>query len=199
MANGVASMNGLDYAIVALIAVGALYGFSRGAMRMITSALSLIGGLYVASLYYAPVGNWAFRAFGVGQAAGQVVGYVAVFVAAFVAIEIAGNAAIRFLHLVHMGWIDRLVGGAVGGALSAFALGLLVMLLTLLLPANAELLGKSRLAPGLLAYNDAVLAYIPARVKQDYQAKRAQLFNLWQREAASALPAISRATSSPTP
>ena len=45
-------MNGLDLAILAIIGLGALSGLSRGALRMATSILALVFGIYAASVYY---------------------------------------------------------------------------------------------------------------------------------------------------
>ena len=58
MITGMGPMNGLDYAIIAAIAVGALYGLSRGALRMLTSVLSLVVAVYVASIKYEWVAGW---------------------------------------------------------------------------------------------------------------------------------------------
>ena len=52
-------MNGLDYVAVALLAIGAIYGLQRGALRMVTSAVSLVAAIYFASLYYARAGTFA--------------------------------------------------------------------------------------------------------------------------------------------
>jgi membrane protein required for colicin V production len=181
--NGLGTFNGLDFAIAGAVALGVVYGVSRGAMRMLTSALSLIGGLYVASIYYAIVAGWVHRALGVGPTAASIIGYIAVFVVVFIAIEMAGNVIISLLQLVHMGWIDRIVGAAFGGAIAAVILGFAVMLMMFLLPANAELIKNSRLAPALLAYNESLLDYIPPQIKQDYEDKRARLLAMWQNQA----------------
>ena len=45
-------MNGLDFAIVIALSVGAIYGLSHGAIRMLTSVVALFGGIYFASIYY---------------------------------------------------------------------------------------------------------------------------------------------------
>ena len=135
-----ANLNGLDYAIITVIGLGTkIYGFSRGALRMVTSLLSLVGGLYAASLYHGAAANLAGREFGAGAATARILGYVAVFVLVFLAIEIAGNIVIRLVQLVRMGWIDRLIGGAAGAALAAIALGFTIMAMMVLLPARAEI------------------------------------------------------------
>ncbi|MGH7906055.1 MAG: CvpA family protein, partial [Candidatus Binataceae bacterium] len=186
MAAGLGSMNGLDYAIIGLVALGAIYGISRGALRMITSALSLIGGFYIASAYYLTIAAFFQHAFYLGSTAAGVIGYVIIFIAVFAAIEIAGGIVIRLLHQVNMGWVDRLIGGTLGAGIAAAILGFVVMILTVTVPVKANLLSHSVLAPNLLAYNDAVVRYIPEQLKTDYQDKRAQLAAIWRRGSARA-------------
>ncbi|HVB81682.1 MAG TPA: CvpA family protein [Candidatus Binataceae bacterium] len=178
-----ASMNGLDYAIIAVIGLGTIYGLSRGALRMVTSLLSLIGALYAASLYHSAAASFANREFGAGSATARIIGYIAVFVLVFLAIELAGNIVIRLVHAVQMGWIDRLIGGLSGAAVAAIALGFVIMAMMLLLPARAEILKDSILAPQLLAWDNALLDRVPPELKAQYEARRAEFVKLWQAQA----------------
>lgn len=178
-----ANMNGLDYLIIAVIGLGMIYGFSRGALRMVTSLLSLVGGLYAASLYHDAAASLANREFGAGSATARIVGYVAVFVLVFLAIEMAGNIVIRLIQAVRMGWIDRLIGGISGAALAAIALGFAIMAMMVLLPARAEILRDSQLTPDLLAWDNELLACIPPELKAQYEARRADFMRLWQEQA----------------
>jgi membrane protein required for colicin V production len=181
--NLAASMNGLDYAIIAVIGLGTIYGLARGALRMLTSLLSLIGGLYAASLYHSEAASLANQQLGVGSATGRIIGYIAVFVLVFLAIEVLGNMIIRLIQLVRMGWIDRLIGGVTGAAVATVALGFTIMAMMVLLPARAEILKDSRLAPDLLAWNDALLERIPPELKAQFEARRAEFVRLWQAQA----------------
>lgn len=178
-----ANLNGLDYTIIAVIGLGAIYGFSRGALRMVTSLLSLIGGLYAASLYHGAAADFAGREFGAGAATARIIGYVAVFVLVFLAIEIVGNMTIRLVQLVRMGWIDRLIGGAAGAALATIALGFAIMAMMVLLPARAEILKNSQLAPELLTWDNRLLDCIPPELKAQYESRRADFMALWEAQA----------------
>ncbi|HTW88933.1 MAG TPA: CvpA family protein [Candidatus Binataceae bacterium] len=175
-----ANLNGLDYTIIAVIGLGVIYGFSRGALRMVTSLLSLIGGLYAASLYHGAAADIAGREFGAGTATARIIGYVAVFVLVFIAIEIVGNMVIRLVQLVRMGWIDRLIGGAAGAALATIALGFVIMAMMVLLPPRAEILKNSQLAPELLNWDNRLLDRIPPELKEQYESRRADFMALWR-------------------
>lgn len=181
--NPTASLNGLDYAIITIVGLGAIYGFSRGALRMITSLLSLVGGLYAASLYHEAASRVAGRELGADSTTARILGYIAVFVLVFLAIEIAGNLVIRIVQLVRMGWIDRLIGGAAGAAIAGIALGFAIMAMMMLLPARAEILRESTLAPDLLAWDNALIDCIPPELKARYEARRDDFLALWKAQA----------------
>lgn len=172
-------MNGLDYAIIVLVSIAAIHGLSRGALRMVTSAVSLIAGVYFALLYYRQAAGLIRLYLGGNPAADAVGGYLAVFAIVFAAVAFAGNSATKLLRVVHLGWADRLLGGALGAALASVVVGLGVMLLTAMLPPDAALLRESRLAPKLLVYNRALVRYIPDEVKQTYELRHAELVRYW--------------------
>src|ERR1700680_4385277 len=111
-------MNGLDNAIVCVAIFGAVYGASRGVLRMVTSAPSLAAGVYFASLYHAAAGAKIEALVGphgyhLGANVIAVLGYIAVFATVFAGVETAGNLLIRIFHAVHLNWADRLGGSVV--------------------------------------------------------------------------------------
>jgi len=172
-------MNGLDYAILALIGFGALYGLARGALRMATSILSTVIGLYAASEWYGQAGALAQRHLGTSPTVSPIIGYAAVFAIAFIAIEYAGGRLVTLVNIVHLSWIDRVCGALFGAAIAAVFAGLDILVLTAILPISPPLLRNSQLAPRVLAYNQALLAYIPPQVKHMYENKRDDLYRYW--------------------
>src|SRR5258708_22360966 len=85
------AMNGLDYLAVALFVIGAIYGLQRGALRMVTSVVSLAAAIYFASLYYTRAGAFAETQLSTSHTVGAVIGYVAVFALIFSAVEMIGD------------------------------------------------------------------------------------------------------------
>jgi membrane protein required for colicin V production len=192
-------MNGLDYLIIALASLGAIYGISRGALRMVTSVVSLLAGLYVASLHYSWASAIAQSQLGVGPTTAAALGYAVVFAAVFVAVEFAGSFAGRVLRTVHLGWVDRLGGGALGAGIACAVAGLCAMVMAAVLPVEAPLLRQSQLAPYVLRYTEVLIGYVPAKVKDAYFRKRADLFRYWvKRTAAAASTAVPSPSASHT-
>ena len=174
-----AGLNGLDYAILAIVAVSALHGLTRGALRMLTSILSLVLGIYTASIYYGQAAALAQRYFATSPTVSAIVGYAAVFIAVFLLIEMAGNRLIQLIRIVNLSWLDRLGGAIVGAIIGVVLAGLVVVAMTAALPAESSILVKSELAPQVVGYNHELLGFIPAQVAQMFEQKRAELFRDW--------------------
>jgi membrane protein required for colicin V production len=172
-------MNGLDFAIVIALSVGAIYGLSHGAIRMLTSVVALFGGIYFASIYYPGAGRLIEQQFGTNPTEASVIGYIVLFAALFFVIEIIGTMLMRMLHIVHLSWADRLVGAAIGATVVAIGAGFLVTMMAVVLPSDAQILRDSRLAPRLLLYNQELVRFIPQDVKQAYETKRAEIIRSW--------------------
>jgi membrane protein required for colicin V production len=192
-------MNGLDYAIIVLVALGALYGLSQGALRMLTSIASVGCGIYFASLYYQSAAHVAGSQFGLSPLASAAVGYIVLFAAVFASIEIVGRLAMQLVHVVHLSWADRLAGSVLGAAMMAVVAGFTVMVLTALLPPGAPLLRNSTLAPRLLAYNRALVDYLPDEAKTAFEIKQAELESYWARGLAKSKAPGASPQASPTP
>lgn len=192
-------MNGLDYVTIAVLSVGAIYGLRRGALRMVTSVVSLAAAIYVASLYYAKAGAIAQTQFSVQESVGAVIGYIAVFALIFAAVEIIGTGAIRLIHVVHMSSLDRLVGALLGGGVAASLMGLAMMLMAAVMPPDAEILRNSRMVPMLLAYNEAIIDFIPGEMRVAYQRNRDDLMKSWVLNAMKGASPAPSPAASPTP
>lgn len=188
-----AGMNGLDYAILAIVGIGALSGLTRGALRMATSILALVLGIYAASVYYQRAAAIAHQDLATSPTMSAVIGYAAVFAIVFIAIEYAGGRVIRLAQIIHLNWIDRLAGGVLGASIGAILAGLVVVAMTAVLPPNPALLRDSKLAPRVLGYNQVLMAYVPAQVKITYEEKRAELYRQWVIKAESPTPSPSPA------
>jgi len=180
-----AGMNWLDYALIIIIGLSVLHGLSHGVLRMLTSILSFIMGIYGASVWHGQVGRLAQSRLGTSPVTSDIIGYVAVFLLVFLAVEIVGQRIIALAALVHLNLLDRLAGAAFGAVLGVIFAGLNVFLLTTLLPANYPLLQNSKLAPEILSYDQRLLGYVPPQMKQAFQDKRDQLARSWKAKRSS--------------
>jgi membrane protein required for colicin V production len=190
-----AGLNHLDYAIVAIIALGAFYGLTRGVLRMATSLLSVGLGLIAASTWYQPASAVVEPHMPSNPSLATVIGFIAVFLIVAAAIEFVGRRIVRLAHIINLNWLDRLGGAIFGAALAAAFAGIDVVLLTAVLPPDSMLLRESLLAPRVLAFNDSMLACVPAQVKDLYEQKHKELIHYWSAQKENPAPASERAKS----
>jgi len=174
-----AGFNGLDYAILAIIALVALHGLTRGALRMATSILSLVLGVYTASIYYGQAAALAQRYLATSPAVSAIIGYAVVFLAVFLLVEMAGSRIIQLIRVIRLNWLDRLCGGIAGAIIGAVLAGLVVVAMTAALPMESPILTHSKLAPEVLGYDKQLLGFMPLQVERMYDEKRAELFRDW--------------------
>ncbi len=192
-------MNGLDYVIIIAVAIGGLHGLRRGALGMITSVVSLLAGIYLASEYYERAAAIAGRLLGTSPNVSAVIGYIAVFAIVFIVVNAAGGFVAGVLYTIHLGWLDNLAGAAVGAAIVAIICGLAVMLMAAVLPSDAELLRDSKIAPILLTYEESLVAMIPGEVKDVYERHRDDLMRYWIETTLKAREATASPSATPSP
>jgi membrane protein required for colicin V production len=174
-----AGMNWLDFALLIIIGLSVVHGLSHGALRMLTSILSFVLGIYGAWMWHRYASALAQSHLGTSPVSSDIIGYAAIFLLVFVAVELVGQRLIALAEFVHLNLLDRLAGAALGMVLGAIFAGLNIVLLTALLPPNYPLLQNSELAPKILSYDQKLVEYVPPQVKQVYQDKRDQLARYW--------------------
>jgi membrane protein required for colicin V production len=172
-------MNGLDYLILAAIGLGAIFGSARGILRIASSLVALVAAVYLAALYSQAAGGYLAHAFSMRPETGAVLGYIVIFLAVMIIVAWAGAKIAALIRAVHMSWADRLGGALVGAALGALLAGLIVVVATVTLPADAPLIRQSQLAPRLLDFSHDLAGFIPAQVRDAYYYRESQLITYW--------------------
>ncbi len=106
-------MNILDWVLLALFVVGALWGYKSG---LIDGLLTLVA-VYVAMVLS---GQFAGRIVGMftdsieSDALSTAIGYVVIFVLVFLAARIVGKIVRGTMKVLFLGWVDKLGGLALG-------------------------------------------------------------------------------------
>ncbi len=178
-------MNGLDYLIVAIVALSALHGYARGILRIASSLIALVAAAYFSSIYSPVAGAGLARAFGLRAASGNALGYVVIFLAVMILVAWAGGKLAELIRAVHMSWADRLGGSVIGAALGALVAGLMVVAATLTLPADTPAIRNSELAPRLLQYTHDLAGFVPSEIRDEYYRRESQVIGYWQAHKAT--------------
>jgi membrane protein required for colicin V production len=184
-------LNALDYAIVAIVSFGALYGLSRGAIRMVASILSIILAIAAASAWYGRVGSLAQEHLNTSPTVSAIIGYAVTFLAVAALVGTAGQRIVRLAHVINLNLIDRFGGAVFGAALAAVFAGVDLLILAAVLPPDSSLIRDSRLAPRVLAYNEALETFVPPEMKELFQRKYDDLVRYWngQNQSPAGTPA----------
>ena len=191
-------MNGLDYAIVIIIVVGALAGLRQGMIGMFTSTIALVAAVFIASVYYPAAGTFVVHQFGANPTVASAIGFFALFGLVFVGIEVLGTMLTQLLYEASLGWANRLMGAIVGAGIAAAIMGLVVMMLAAVLPTDAAILRNSRLSASLMVYDQELVRFIPVNLKQAYEEKRAALVRYWIESEARLIENMAAPQPSPT-
>jgi membrane protein required for colicin V production len=179
-------MNGLDYLILGLIGLGAMRGSAGGVLRIASSLIGLIAGVYLASVYNHEAGEFLERALTLRPEVASALGYVAIFLAVMVTVAWGGARLTELIQVVHLTWADRLGGALVGAALGTLVAGFVVVILTAAMPAEASLVRRSRLAPNVLEFNHVLAGFVPHDIRDAYMRREAQLIQYWQEHRSDA-------------
>jgi uncharacterized membrane protein required for colicin V production len=187
-------MNGLDYLILVMIALGAIHGSSRGILRIASSLIALVAAVYLASLYSHRAGAYLTHAFSVRPGTGTALGYLIIFLTVMVVVAWGGSKLAELIRAVHMSWVDRLGGAVVGAAFGALVAGLVVVVVTVMLPVNAPFVRQSELAPRVLDYCHDLAGFVPEEVRDAYYYRESQLITYWNEHKTTAPPGSAPAT-----
>ncbi len=105
----------LDLITVLLVAYGFYQGFNKGLIKTVFSTLSLIVGI-VAALKLSPILiNVLQNTFNINPAINFVIGFVLTFIMVMALIRFIGNKLDKLMKTIHIGGVNKILGGAVLG------------------------------------------------------------------------------------
>jgi membrane protein required for colicin V production len=166
-------MNWLDITIVGIIALFTLVGFSRGLVSQIFSIAALLGGLVIGFIFYDVLGDVFIRERLVeNKSVANVGGFIVLTFAAYVIIQTAGWLTTRLIGTLHLSWLNRICGGAVGAVMGAVTAFLLSSCLSLFYTQQDPIFKRSALLPYL---NEAALVAkdaLPEDFEKSFNAAR---------------------------
>lgn len=160
-------MNILDLVIAALCIGFAVYGIFQGIVRQAFS----LGGLILGHLAGVHYGAAAQNRLSLDFSHSEVVAYVLVFVITYVLVRLGGFLVERLVRASALSGSDRFAGMVMGFAKGVLLSVLLVFLLVILLPPDAPLVARSKLAPTAVTGARVVEKVFPRRWREAFDAK----------------------------
>lgn len=121
-------MNGLDYILIAIIALAALRCWFRGIIGEVLSMAAVIGGLLAGIFFYRSFGQWLNTIFDFGGFA-LIAGFIAAFAIVFIVVKIVEKSIRGVLENLNLDILDRLLGFLFGAFEGIIVSAIVIMLL----------------------------------------------------------------------
>ncbi len=165
-------LNYIDPVIVILLVWAFYRGFTRGLIVMVASFAALIAGVWGAVRFSEAVGDWLVNTMNVTSPYIHLVSFTITFIGIAIGINILAHLLTRFVDIIALGFINRLLGSVFGVLTMAFFLSVFFLILNAFNEIYAflpeEQLSRSilynrvaNLAPGIFPF----LRNIPAEIK----------------------------------
>lgn len=119
-------MQTIDIIIAALLVIGLIGGLRDGVVKQVAGLAGLIGGLLIGRAFYVPVGEWLAAVFGMSAEVAHITAFILILIVVPLLFSLAGWLVSKILHAICLGWINRLLGGAVGILKSALLVGVII-------------------------------------------------------------------------
>lgn len=153
-------MNLLDLGIIIILLLVVLRGYYRGLFQEISVIVGLLGGILAAAHLYkglaAKLGPWIKD-----PLYGQIIAFVVILVIVYWLARLIGYMVKRALSFLYLGGLDRVLGGAFALAKGMLVLGLLLTMITVVVPKDSRLLKESTTAPYLKSFYNRALKLLP--------------------------------------
>lgn len=172
-------MNLLDIAILIIVTLTTIRGFSRGIIQEAATILGLIASFFLASLYYQDLAFWSDRLYPNHKTLLSLFSFVLIFILCIFFFNFLAIIARKAIRLVLLGWMDRTLGGLFGLIKGAVIIFILVTILTVFYPKSGPVVEDSRFFPSTLSLTEKLASLIPFKIRDDFLEKKEALENFW--------------------
>lgn len=97
-----------------MLLIGLISGLRDGLVKQIAGLAGLIGGLLLGRAFYMPVGELLIDTFGMSVQVAQVTAFILILIIIPLLFSLVGWLVSKLLSIICLGWVNRLLGGAVG-------------------------------------------------------------------------------------
>lgn len=167
----------LDVVCGTIIAVSTGFALTKGLAREILSLLSLVLGFVLAVAGYHRVARW-FSDFTRTESVAEFLGFLTIFVGVIALGALAAFLVNRFIKAASIEWIDRILGG-IFGFLRGWVVASIIVLALIAFPVRENPVGKSILAPYLLAGARGAVFLVPQELKDRFNKEYQKVLQVW--------------------
>jgi len=171
-------MNALDILFVIVLGFFLFRGIYRGMILEIASIAGLVAGFITANLLYLQAYPWVQEIIG-NEDWAQVVSYLGIFLLTMAVVAFMALMLRSLLRMIMLGWLDRLGGGVLGLIKAGLICTLALLLLTVFLPPDNEMVSGSRIAPFIMDLSKSLAEYLPRELREDFADKIQSMAGTW--------------------
>ncbi|MCU0253241.1 MAG: CvpA family protein [Acidobacteria bacterium] len=164
-------MTPLDAVLVAILVMALGCGLWKGFVRMALGTAGVVVSTTLA-MHWAGLGPQWFRGIIGSREVARGAAFALVFALGMLATALVTWGAHRLLRAAHVGWLDRLAGGAVGLLGAAFVLAALFVGLSVFVPGLVPAARGSAIAPFLWRVADLTALILPPPLAAEYHTLR---------------------------
>jgi membrane protein required for colicin V production len=162
--------------VAASVFSGLRTGFARAAVGTVALLLASVAGLWL----YGSAGGW-LRDYVNHKSVANFVGFCLVFFAVIGVGVLVGHVLAKLFKWVGLGWLDRLMGGALGllrGVL--FAMVLILAMCSFSRQPPPASITASRFAPYIIDASSVMAAAAPRELKDGFDESYRRVKRLWE-------------------
>jgi membrane protein required for colicin V production len=117
-------LNPVDFALIAILIVGFIWGFRKGLVYMVFSLIAIIGGIFAGGKL-APIIVPHIFSEQYGQV-GYIVLFIIIFILVYFVIKKLSHLLENVLEFMELEWLDSLLGGVLGLAQLLIIVGIIL-------------------------------------------------------------------------
>lgn len=122
--------------VLGLVVLMTIWGAIQGLVRQAGDLLALVVGVVMANLTGPAVTSWFINSTEYSSLTCQITSYMGIFLVVTIAVRIVVGFVKILTDKVHMGWVDSLLGGALGALKTILIVSVLLNVAMLLLKDN---------------------------------------------------------------
>ena len=151
-------MNWLDIVIIVVAVLSGIWGLRQGIIKTVFGIAGLIGGIVLAGRYYDELAALLSSS---GATWVNIAAYAIILIATLIVAGVIGRLVAKLVHLVLLGWLDRLVGCVLGVFIGGLLCAAVLAIVGRYYPGTEAVISQSGLAKFLMEQFPLLLALLP--------------------------------------
>ena len=160
-------MKTFDIAVIVIVSFCLIRGGFKGLIGEISGTIGVVTGFYGAYTYYPLITPYAEKWIE-NPGIRNLVAFFLLFCAILIVVSLFSVLIHRFLKLVFLGWVDRIVGLVFGTAKGILIVSVLFIMITTFLPKNSNILEDSKFSPYIAKVSKAMTVFVSQNSRKDF-------------------------------